>query len=109
MHHLRLICVLFLAAGAAFGQAVSASLVGSVADSSGGIIANARITLTETNTGVDRANVSNASGNFTYANLPPGVYRVVVEVPGFKKEVRAGINLAVDSTARVDVQLSPGS
>src|SRR5947208_13783353 len=112
MLHLRTICVLLVAAAlsvsTAFSQLVSATIVGSVADSSGAVVANAKITLTETNTGVDRATVSNASGNFTYPNLPPGRYRVTVEVAGFKKEVREGINLDVDSTSRVDLKLTPG-
>src|SRR5438552_9269762 len=113
MLHLRTICVLLLIAAlsvsTAFSQLVSATIVGSVTDASGAVVANAKIVLTETNTGVDRAGVANASGNFTYPNLPPGRYRVTVEVPGFKKEVRDGINLEVDSTSRVDLQLSPGS
>ena len=110
---LRTICIgLLLAvstAGLAFSQLVSATIVGTVTDSSGAVVADAKITLTETNTGVDRAGVSNNSGNFTYPNLPPGRYRVTVEVPGFKKEVRDGINLDVDSTSRVDLRLSPGA
>ena len=76
MHHLRTSCVLLLAfalsVSAAFSQAVTATIVGSVTDASGAVIANAKITLTETNTGVDRANMSNSSGNFTYPNLPNG-------------------------------------
>jgi hypothetical protein len=113
MRHLRRSCVLLLAAAlsasTAFSQAVSATIVGSVTDASGAVIANAKITLTETDTGVDRANVSNPSGNFTYGNLPNGVYRVTVEVPGFKKEIRDALNVAVDTTVRVDVVLSPGN
>ena len=113
MLNLRTICTVFLCATmsvtAVFAQAVSATIVGAVTDTSGAVVANAKVTLTETNTGVDRANVTNASGNFTYPNLPPGAYRVTVEMPGFKKEVHGGINLAVDSTARADVQLTPGN
>ena len=98
MRHLRLICILLLAAtfsvSTAFSQLVSATIVGSVTDSSGAVVANAKVQLTETNTGVDRNGLTNASGNFTFPNLPPGVYRVTVEVPGFKKEIHDGINLA---------------
>src|SRR5258707_7896233 len=112
MLHLRSIWVLLLAAAlsvsTAFSQLVSATIVGSVTDASGAVVANAKITLTETNTGVDRASTSNASGNFTYPNLPPGRYRVTAEVAGFKKEIRDGINLDVDSTSRVDLKLTPG-
>ena len=113
MLRLRLTCVLLLAAalsaGIAYSQLVSATIVGSVTDSSGAAVANAKITLTETNTGVDRASLSNPSGNFTYPNLPPGRYRITVETAGFKKEIRDGINLDVDSTSRVDLKLTPGA
>ncbi len=112
MRRLRSLCVLLLAAALsvspAFSQLVSATIVGSVTDASGAVVANAKITLTETNTGVDRASVANESGNFTYPNLPPGRYKVTVEMPGFKKEVRDGVNLDVGSTARVDMRLTPG-
>ncbi len=113
MRYLRLIGILLLAAAlsvsTAFSQLVSATIVGSITDSSGAVVPNAKVMLTETNTGVDRAGVTNSSGNYTYPNLPPGVYRVTVEVPGFKKEIHGGINLEVDSTARADLQLAPGN
>ena len=109
---LRSICVLLLGmvlgVGPAFSQLVSATIVGTVTDASGAVVANAKITLTETNTGVDRLSLSNESGNFTYPNLPPGRYRVIVEVAGFKKEIRDGVNLDVGSTARADMRLTPG-
>src|SRR5438067_11984166 len=112
MLHLRTICVLLLTAAlsvsTAFSQLVNATIVGNVTDASGAVVANAKVTLTETNTGVDRATIANESGNFTYPNLPPGRYKITVEVAGFKKEVRDGVNLDVGSTARVDMRLSPG-
>jgi hypothetical protein len=95
-------------ASLAFSQLVSATIVGSVTDASGAVVPNAKVTLTETNTGVDRTATTNASGNYTYPNLPPGRYRVTVEMTGFKKEVRDGINLDVDMTARADMKLTPG-
>jgi hypothetical protein len=112
MRGLRSICIVLLlalsTAGAAFSQLVSATIVGTVTDASGAVVPNAKILLTETNTGVDRLNTANASGNFTYPNLPPGRYRVTVEVTGFKKEVRDGVILDVDSTVRADMRLTPG-
>ena len=102
-----LLCVA-LSAGAAFGQLVSATIVGSVTDASGGVIGSAKVTLTEVDTGVDRT-TTNTSGNYTFVYLPPGRYRVTVEMAGFKKEIRGGIALGVDQTARADVQLSPGA
>ncbi len=113
MRLLRNVCVLllFVLSGMAslYAQAVNATLVGTVTDTSGAVVANAQVTITETQTGVSRSGESNTSGNYTFANIPPGVYSVAVELTGFKKEVRQNINVVVNTTARVDVQLQPGN
>ncbi len=92
----------------AAGQAVNATLLGTVTDSSGGAVANAKVTLTETNTGISHASQTNESGNYIFPDLPPGTYRVIAELSGFKRESRAGIDVIVDSTERVDLVLQPG-
>src|SRR6266478_1688090 len=78
MQHLRWMCVLFLlaalSAGLAFSQAVNGSLLGTVTDSSGGSVPNARVTITDVNTGVSRNATTNQSGNYTFSDLPPGTY-----------------------------------
>ncbi|MCX6634131.1 MAG: carboxypeptidase-like regulatory domain-containing protein, partial [Acidobacteria bacterium] len=66
MKHARLICAvaaLFLVfTGLVCGQAVTGSLVGTVTDSSGGTVANAKVTITEVNTGISRTMQTNESG-----------------------------------------------
>ena len=113
MRDLRPICPVFLlgalTAGVAFSQAVSSSIVGTVTDASGAVVVGAKVTVTETNTAVSHTESTNASGNYTFSNLPPGHYSVAVELAGFKKEVRAVGDVVVDSTARADVQLQPGN
>jgi hypothetical protein len=96
-------------ASSAFSQAVNATIVGTVSDVGGGMVPKAKVIITETNTGIAHAGLTNESGNFTFPDLPPGVYSVTVEQPGFKKETKSGVNVSVNSTARVDVQLTPGS
>ncbi|MEO8026312.1 MAG: TonB-dependent receptor [Bryobacteraceae bacterium] len=91
------------------GQAVNGSLLGTVTDASGAAIANAKVTLTETNTGISRSGTTNDSGNYSFPTLPPGQYEVTVEVAGFKKERRTGVNVEVNTSARVDAQLAPGN
>jgi hypothetical protein len=112
MQNLRPICVFLLAAlltaGLAFSQAVNGSLVGTVTDSSGGSVPNAKVTVTETNTGVSRGTTTNESGNYTFSDLPPGTYTVAAEQTGFKRAARAGVDVAVNSTGRVDLTLQPG-
>jgi Carboxypeptidase regulatory-like domain len=112
MRDLRTIFVVLslavFSAVSACAQTVNATLLGNVTDVTGGILQNAKITVTETQTGVVHSAVSNGSGNWNVPSLPPGTYSVSVEVPGFKKETRSNVNLLVDTTTRVDVQLQPG-
>jgi hypothetical protein len=113
MNHLRtmaiLLCLAAISAGAAWGQTVNGTLLGTVTDVTGGVVANAKVTITETQTAVTHTAQTNESGNWIVPNLPPGVYSVAVEVTGFKKETRRAITLLVDTSTRVDVQLQPGS
>ena len=113
MKGLRTICALFalllLTVGFGYSQAVNATLLGTVTDSSGAVVPNAKVTVTEVNTGVNRSGQSNESGNYTFPDMPPGQYSVTVELSGFKKETRKDIALTVNSSTRTDVQLTPGN
>jgi hypothetical protein len=91
-----------------FSQAVNGSLLGSVTDQSNALIVNAKVVLTETNTSIVRNTQTNDSGNFSFPSLPPGVYSVSVEQTGFRKAIREKVEITVNSTIRVDLQLQPG-
>jgi hypothetical protein len=104
-----LLCLAIGGIGAAWGQTVSATLLGTVTDVSGGVVANAKVTVTETQTGVVHTVQTNDSGNWTVPSLTPGIYSVGVEAAGFKKESRTNISLLVDTSTRIDVKLTPGS
>ena len=93
----------------AFAQAVSATLIGTVTDSSGATVPNATVTVIETQTGVSRKTTTTSDGVYTVPYLAPGVYRVEVENPGFKKFSRDNVGLAVSSTVRIDATLEPGA
>lgn len=90
------------------GQAVNATLLGTVTDSSGAAVGNAKLTITETNTSITHSSQTNESGNYVFPDLPPGTYTVTAEQTGFKRASRAGIDLIVNSTERVDLVLQPG-
>src|SRR3954454_17944559 len=113
MKLLRLVCavsaLILIFRGDLRAQAVSGSLLGTVTDATGALVANAKVTSTEVNTGLSRTAETNASGNYTFPNLPPGTYNVIVEETGFKRETRSGVDVLVNSTARVDVILEPGN
>ncbi len=104
-----LVLALVLIASSALGQAVSSTILGTVTDSSGAVIIGANVTVTETATQTSRTSQTNESGNYSFPDLPPGNYILTAEVTGFKKEARKDISLLVNSSQRVDIQLTPGS
>jgi len=91
------------------GQAVNGTLLGTVTDSSGAAVSNAKVTITETNTGISRTSQTNESGNYISPDLPPGTYTVTAEQSGFKRVSRAGVDVIVNTTQRVDLVLQPGN
>ena len=113
MRNLRFVSVwalyALLASGGLQAQAVNATVLGTVNDASGAVVGSAKVTLTETQTGISRTVDTNASGNYTFPDATPGTYSVVVELAGFKKEVRQNIDVVVNTSTRVDVQLQPGN
>lgn len=90
-------------------QAVNATVLGNVTDSSGAFISSATVVAKELGTGFTRTTTTNASGNYTFPDLPPGTYSVTAEMQGFKKEIRASVDVPVNSSIRVDLTLQPGA
>ncbi len=105
----RSFALLALFAAAGWSQAVNATMLGTVTDSSGAVVPNAKVAITQTQTDAVHNTATNESGNYIIPNLPPGQYSITVEATGFKKETRKDIDLVVDTSARVDVQLTPGN
>ncbi|MGH9351691.1 MAG: carboxypeptidase regulatory-like domain-containing protein, partial [Terriglobia bacterium] len=92
----------------ALGQAVNGSVVGTVIDPSGAVVPQARVTITNVGTTVSQTARTDASGYYSFPDLPPGNYKVRVEKQGFATIDRSGVSLFVNSTVRVDVSLKPG-
>jgi len=102
--------VLVLASSAlAAAQAVKGSLLGNVSDASGLVLPGVTVTITEVNTNISYSTVSNESGYYVFSNLKDGTYRVVSELAGFKRVVRDGVEVPVNTTVRVDLKLEVGA
>src|SRR4029453_1965967 len=71
----------------ALGQTTTGSLTGSATDPKGAIVAGARVTLVNPQTGGERNVVSNSDGVFDFQALQPGTYSLTVEAAGFRKAV----------------------
>jgi Carboxypeptidase regulatory-like domain/TonB dependent receptor-like, beta-barrel/TonB-dependent Receptor Plug Domain len=104
--------VLALICGAtanAHSQVAGGTISGTVTDSSGRVINNVRITITNLATGVTREVTTNDEGFYSAPNLLPGTYEAKFSAQGFKTEARGGIELTVGTSAVLDQTLSVGS
>jgi hypothetical protein len=90
-------------------QAVSGTILGTVTDPTGAVVAGAQVTLVLTGQDTVHTTVTNDSGNFTEPDLPAGTYSVSVVAKGFKKVTKQNIVVQTDTTERVDVALVTGA
>ncbi|MFB3825428.1 MAG: TonB-dependent receptor domain-containing protein [Bryobacteraceae bacterium] len=104
----RLLFPIVLAAASCYGQTVTGSLVGHVSDPSAAGVAGAKVTATEVARGVTRQTATNEAGNYTITSMDPGVYKIQIEQSGFKTFVRDTVEVAINSTVRVDASLVVG-
>ena len=102
------VLVAFPLAAMAAAQVTSATIVGTVTDSSGGALPGATVTARNVDTGFTRTAPSNEDGAYRLDFLPIGSYIVEVTLSGFKSFTRGGIVLNVNDTIRVDASLSVG-
>src|SRR5215510_6326038 len=91
-----------------YGQAVYGSIFGTVTDSSGAAVPNAKVIITEVSKNVTVTAQTNQDGNYTLTRLVPGVYRVRVEATGFKAGVLESVSVSVDTSSSANLQLQPG-
>ncbi len=90
------------------GQAVKGSLLGTITDANGSAAANAAVTVTEIRTNISSTTTTNADGNYVFANIKEGVYRIESSLKGFKKVVRENVTVDVNTTIRVDLVMQVG-
>src|SRR4051812_18436824 len=90
-------------------QSVSGTILGTVTDSSGSVIPNAKVTIVNEGTGLTRTVHADANGEFTAPSLPTGHYTVIAELTGFKTLTLSNIELGVDQRARIDLKLDVGA
>lgn len=100
------VCLALPAIGIA--QVTTATLAGRVTDADGGALPGVSVTTRQTETGLQRATVSDAQGRYYVAALPPGSYEIRAELSGFRPLLRSGVTLTVAQSAVVDLSLSIG-
>jgi Carboxypeptidase regulatory-like domain len=87
----------------------SSALAGTVTDSSGAVVARARVTAVNVDTEASRTSQSDAAGRFLFSQLNPGTYRVTVEAPGFAVQTSQPTAVAVGRTVTLSFSLQVSS
>src|SRR5579885_2985909 len=108
-------CALFVAALLLFALSSplaaqeQGTISGLVSDASGAVIPNAKVTITNEQTGLSSDFQTNASGNYNIPALPVGKYTVTISAPGFATYKQTGIAVNVNDKLRIDASLQPSS
>src|SRR5207245_10005455 len=87
----------------------TATIVGTVTDTSGAVVPNVGITVTSQETGLTRKTTANQSGYYVAPLLPVGHYSITAEITGFKKKIITGIVVQVNQEPRVDIVMEVGA
>jgi Carboxypeptidase regulatory-like domain len=104
---LALNAVITLAAGLAYGQAISGNLVGTVVDPTDAAVANADVTATNVDTGVVATTKTNNTGAYRFENLPVGNYKIAANSKGFR-QAAVQIEVQLNRTGTANIRLTPG-
>src|SRR6267143_882734 len=109
--NLRYLLILFvLLAGLPFrASAQNATIVGTVTDPSGSVVANVKVTITQMETHLANTFTTNDSGQYVAVDLPVGHYNLKAEASGFKVAEQKNLVLQVGDRTRVDFQLVLGA
>src|SRR5215831_1636027 len=106
---LFLFSVILLTCSVVFGQSDRGTITGTISDQTSAVIPGAGVVAVNGETGTKYETISTETGNYTLTQVPPGVYQMSVELPGFKRYVRQGITVFVAQTLRIDVALEVGA
>jgi hypothetical protein len=106
---LRLVTVfLLLAVASLVAQTFRGTILGTVTDASGALVAGATVKVRNVGTGQERTTTTSADGSYAIPELPIGTYAVTISQRGFQTSVASNVEVNVASERRVDAQLKTG-
>jgi Carboxypeptidase regulatory-like domain len=103
------LCCLFFAASISHAQSTQGTILGTVKDSTGSVVAGAEVKISSIEEGATRLVTTNELGNFLIPDLKPGHYRVEVQKDGFKAEAHNDVELLARQEIREDFALTVGT
>jgi Carboxypeptidase regulatory-like domain len=93
----------------ALGQGTGGRILGRVADPTGAVLANVKVTLVNEATGVSRDTKTNDNGDYVLVEVPVGVYRLEFDLAGFKKNVRRGVTVELNQVVTLNTVMQVGA
>ena len=93
----------------AWSQGATGIITGTVTDPSGSSVEGATVTAANTGTGIQKKTTTSTTGLYSFVELPPGMYSISVEAPGFAKTTLSQQRLIVASNLRLDATLQVGA
>ena len=98
-----------LAPATARAQEARGAITGTIRDASKGVVSGASVKITNVAMGTTVSVVTNSAGFFQALYLIPGTYQVVAENSGYKRYIREGIELRVNDTLEINIELEVGT
>ncbi len=95
--------------GVVGAQSVSGTILGTVTDSTGAIVAGAKVTIVNEGTGLTRIVTADSNGEYTAPGLPTGHYTITSEMTGFKTVALSNIEVGVDQRVRINIKHEIGA
>src|SRR5437588_3379071 len=109
LSHRVILCALFLLLLAATANAqFKAGIQGIVKDTAGGLVPEAKITLTNTETSKTQETTASGEGFYRFSGLAPGKYKLTIEKTGYKQKLFENVAVSAEAVQGIDVTLEPG-
>jgi hypothetical protein len=105
MRTFRTILIYFLLAAPIYAQTFRGGIGGAVSDATGAAITGAQVKLQSASTGLTRTATTSAQGQYTFPDLPVGVYTVSIAQTGFEAKKIENVEVAVSRNTTLDIQL----
>src|ERR1700675_3677073 len=94
--------------GVASGQSFRGGILGTITDATGASVAGARVTATNTETGLVRESITDTDGNYSFSELQLGNYSITATKEGFRTQTATNIVVAVEGPQRANLTMTPG-